>query len=50
MIVDEWFARHYDPSRHTKDQGYGLALGDALTDTSFEYIRDEVRRRHAPAP
>jgi uncharacterized protein with LGFP repeats len=50
VIVDEWFARHYDPSTHTKDQGYGLALNDALTDTSFEYIRDEVRKRHAPAP
>jgi hypothetical protein len=50
VIVDEWFARHYDPPAHTKDEGYGLALNDALSDSSFDYIRDEVRKRHAPAP
>jgi hypothetical protein len=46
VIVDEWFARHYDPAR-TRDEGWGLALSGAVLDSSFVYISDQIRKRHA---
>ena len=44
VIVDEWFSRHYD-SRVSDEQDFGLASSSALKDTSFVYIRDQIRTR-----
>jgi uncharacterized protein with LGFP repeats len=40
VIVDEWFARHYD--RNAPDSGLGSP--GATGDVAFRYIRDQIRR------